>query len=58
MKIDQLLEHYGSAIKIAAAHDYSVTAVKAWISNERVPYAAQCVIEVETKAQFKASKDD
>jgi hypothetical protein len=58
MKLDELIQEYGSEIKVAAELGFSHQSVKNWKDdNGNIPFNSQCVIEVKTKGKFKAEQN-
>jgi hypothetical protein len=57
MKLDELIQEYGSEIKVAAELGFSHQSVKNWKASGFIPFDSQCVIQVKTNSKFKAEQD-
>lgn len=59
MKIDDVIEHFGSMTKVAAAlTDCTPQAVHKWKKSNAIPYLRQCEIEKVTAGELLAVHDD
>lgn len=54
MKLQDLLDFYGSEIMVAAKLGFSHQSVKNWKASGVIPESAQCVIQVKTNNKFLA----
>lgn len=57
MKLQELIEHYGNDIRVAAALGFSHQSVKNWRAAGVIPESAQCIIQVRTNNKFIADVD-
>lgn len=57
MKLQDLLDFYGSEIMIAAKLGFSHQSIKNWKEEGVIPESSQCVIQVKTNGKFVADVD-
>lgn len=53
----QLIEYFGSEVKVAAAVGVSQQAVRVWRKNESIPRITQLAIQTLTKNKLVADKE-
>jgi hypothetical protein len=58
MKPQELIEHFGSDIKVAAAIGVSQQAVRNWKEADSIPRLTQFAIQAITKNKLMADKDE
>jgi hypothetical protein len=59
MKFSDVMIHYNyNMSNISRALGISRQSVEAWRNKKRIPYPRQCEIEILTKGELKANKED
>ena len=59
MNINEVLSHFRHRqCEVAKALNVHHQTVWLWVKNKKIPYDKQCILEVETKGELKASRDD
>lgn len=58
MSPKELIEYFGSEVKVAAAVGVSQQAVRVWSSKDKIPRLTQFAIQAITKNKLVADKED
>lgn len=57
MTPSEVVAHFGSNIKTAAALDKTETCIRGWLKNGAIPYWSQLAIQTVTNNKLKAVKE-
>ena len=57
MTMQELIDYYGSEIKVAAAIGMSHQTIKNWVHSQVIPRTAQLAIQTISKGKLKADEE-